>query len=288
MSGAPPPRDAAPATSAAPADHLLSLAHLSLVDVAPPRLVELAAAAGFGAVGLRLYPARDDEAQWPLIGDTAMVRETRALLASSGLDVVDVEVLRLTEQPDMDGYARVLETAAELGARFAVVSGFDHDETRLSDHFAALCELAGPHGPRPMLEPMAYSSVSSLAQARRIVERAGSPHGGVLVDTIHLSRTGGALADVQALDPLLQGYVQWSDAPAAPPAGGLDAIAVESRTARLAPGEGELPLLGVLATLPPAAPISVEVPNDAQRARLGDLGHARRLHAAAVALLASR
>ncbi len=265
----------------------LSLAHLSLVDVPPPRLVEIAAEAGFDAVGLRLSPARDGEAPWPLLGDTAMARETRALLRATGLGVVDVEVLRLTAAPDLDAYARVLDAAAELDARFAVVSGFDPDERRLTDSYARLCELAGPYGARPLLEPMAYSAVSSLQQAARIATAAGSPHGGVLVDTIHLSRTGGSVAELARLDPRLQGYVQWSDAPAAPPPS-LDAIALESRTARLAPGDGELPLLEVLATIPAAAPISVEVPNDVARARLGDLGHARRLHAAATALLASR
>lgn len=262
----------------------LSLAHLSLVDVAPPRLVEIAAEAGFDAVGLRLWPARDDEARWPLLGDTAMARETRALLRATGLGVVDVEVLRLTDAPDLDAYARVLDAAAELGARFAVVSGFDRDERRLTTNYARLCALAAPHGLRPLLEPMAYSAVSTLAQAVRIATAAGQPQAGVLIDAIHLSRTGGALADVAALDPRLQGYVQWSDAPAAPPPD-LDAIAAESRTARLAPGDGELPLLELLATLPADAPISVEVPNDAARARLGDLGHARRLQAAATTLL---
>ncbi|MDO8186512.1 TIM barrel protein [Conexibacter sp. JD483] len=279
----------------------LSLAHLSLVDVPPPRLVEIAAEAGFDAVGLRLWPARDDEARWPLLGDTAMARETRALLRATGLGVVDVEVLRLTPTPDLDAYARVLAAAAELGARFAVVSGFDPDEQRLTANYARLCELAAPLGVRPLLEPMAYSAVCSLAQAAQIATaaeaapapsapaapRVGATVGGVLVDAIHLSRTGGTLADVEALDPRLQGYMQWSDAPAALPPG-LDAIAAESRTARLAPGEGALPLLGLLATLPADAPISVEVPDDAARARLGDLGHARHLQAAATALLASR
>src|SRR4051794_41464770 len=61
----------------------LSLGHLTFVDVAPPDLVDLASAADFGAVGLRLAPARDGEAPWPMLGDDAaspMLRETRRRL----------------------------------------------------------------------------------------------------------------------------------------------------------------------------------------------------------------
>jgi sugar phosphate isomerase/epimerase len=266
----------------------LSLGHLTFVDLAPPALVGVAAAGGFGAVGLRLAPARDGEAPWPMLGEAApMLRATRARLEAHGLGVLDVEVVRLTPDVDVAAYAAFLTTAAGLGARYAVVSGFDEDAWRTAERFAALCALAEPFGVRPMLEPMAYSAVRSTAQAAAIVERSGSAYGGVLVDTIHLARTGGGPRDVAALAPGRLGYVQVNDAPAAPPAGGLDAIAAESRHDRLPPGEGELPLRAVLAELPPGAPVSVEAPSARLRAALGDDGLARRLHAATTAALAT-
>lgn len=264
----------------------LSLGHLTFIDLAPPDLVDRAAAGGFGAVGLRLAPAREDEAPWPLLGDAPpMLRETRRRLDAHGLGVLDVDVLRLTPAVRIDGYAPLLTTAAELGARFAVVCGFDEDAARLTERFGALCALAEPFGVRPMLEPMLYSSVRSTAAAARIVAASGSTYGGVLVDTIHLARTGGGPDDVAAIDPARLSYVQINDAPAAAPVGGIDAVVAESRQNRLPPGEGELPLRAVLGVLPPDAPVSVEAPSVRLRAELGDEGLARRLHAAATATI---
>jgi sugar phosphate isomerase/epimerase len=264
----------------------LSLGHLTFVDLAPPDLVDRAAAGGFGAVGLRLAPARDDEAPWPMLGDgSPMLRETRRRLTAHGMDVLDVEVVRLTPELHIGEYAPFFATAAELGARFAVVSGFDDDEARLADRFGVLCALAEPFGVRPMLEPMLYSSVRSTAAAARIVEASGSAFGGVLVDTIHLARTGGGPDDVAAVDPGRLGYVQLNDAPAVAPPGRLDAVAEESRHDRRPPGEGELPLRAVLALLPAEAPVSVEAPSARLRAELGEEGLSRRLHAAAAATI---
>jgi sugar phosphate isomerase/epimerase len=212
-----------------------------------------------------------------------MLRETVVRLEALGLEVLDVEVVRLTPEVDVDGYAPFFATAAALGARYAVVSGFDDDEARLAERFGRVAELAEPYGVRPMLEPMAYSSVTSTAAAARAVERSGHPYGGVLVDTIHLARTGGGPSDLAAVAPQRLGYAQINDAPRRAPAGGLGAIMNESRANRLPPGEGELPLRAVLDRLPADAPISVEAPNARLRAALGDEGLARRLHAAATA-----
>jgi hypothetical protein len=49
-----------------PGQRLLGLEHLTLLGVAPPEFVTLAATAGFGAVGLRIAPATSDEPVWPM------------------------------------------------------------------------------------------------------------------------------------------------------------------------------------------------------------------------------
>jgi sugar phosphate isomerase/epimerase len=261
----------------------LSLAHLTFVDVPPPELVTIAAAAGFDAVGLRLIPARHGEAPWPVIGPTPMRQELDARLRATGLGVLDVEAVRLTPDIELDLLLPVFEAAGELGARFAVVSGLDEDEPRLTDRFAELSALATPFGVRPMLEPMAYSAVRSVAAAARIVRAAGA--GGVLVDALHMRRTGGTTADVEMLKPQLVPYVQVCDAPHVAPAGGLEATIDESRHRRLVPGTGDLPLEALLAVTPPGAPVSVEAPSHALRDELGTVGHARRLREATAELL---
>jgi sugar phosphate isomerase/epimerase len=125
--------------------------------------------------------------------------------------------------------------------------------------FAALCERAQPYGLRPVLEFMVFTAVKTATQALAIVERAGHPAGGVLVDPLHLARAGGSPAEVAALvaaHPARFPYMQLCDAPLAAP----DDLYREAVEDRLPAGEGELPLDQLLAAMPPGVPLSVETP----------------------------
>ena len=57
---------------------LLSLAHLTAIDLPPPDLIRAAAEAGFDAVGLRLIRVNEVSPGYPLMDDPAAMRETRA------------------------------------------------------------------------------------------------------------------------------------------------------------------------------------------------------------------
>jgi sugar phosphate isomerase/epimerase len=72
----------------------------------------------------------------------------------------------------------------------------------------------------------------------------------VIVDALHLARSGGTPADVAALVARTPGrfpVVHLCDAPAVPRSDSPEALAEESREDRLLPGDGELPLLRLLA-----------------------------------------
>jgi sugar phosphate isomerase/epimerase len=109
------------------------------------------------------------------------------------------------------------------------------------------------------LECMAWRRVASLPDAVRVVEAAGRPNGGALVDALHLSRTGGSPADLAGVPPGLIASAQLCDAPAERPAT-EEAIIKEARSGRLPPSEGALPLRELVAALPDHAALSVEVP----------------------------
>jgi sugar phosphate isomerase/epimerase len=228
------------------------LEHLTLLGVPPPELVTLAAAAGFRDVGLRISPATDDELPWPVSPGSPMLAQTVRRCADTGISVLDVEAIRLGGQaPD---YTPVLETAAELGARFVNAICDDPDLGRLCDAFAALADAARPYGVRPVVEFMAYRSVRTLRDAVSIA--AASPGGGILIDALHVQRCGVSLDALRALEPGLVAYVQLCDAPRQAPA---DQVR-EARSARLLPGEGELPLAELVAALPGGLPLAVEAP----------------------------
>jgi len=155
-------------------------------------------------------------------------------------------------------YQALLAAGAELGALSLTVSGDDEDVARLTGNFAALCEMAHGHGLRVDLEFMRWRPVSTLQQACAVVTGAGQANSGVLVDALHLFRSGGQVADIAAVDPRLLRAVQLCDAPMLAPVDEL--IIPEAREGRLLPGQGQLPLAALLAALPGDVDISVEVP----------------------------
>ena len=228
------------------------LEHLTLLDVPPPDLVTVAAAAGFSAVGLRVSPATDDERPWPMSSCSPMLAETALRCADLGITVLDVEAIRLGA--GSVAVTPVLETAAALGARFVNAICEDAALSRLADEFAGLVQAARPYGIRPVVEFMAYRSLRTLDDATAMA--AGSGGGGILIDALHVQRCGVSLGALRELKPALVTYVQLCDAPAAAPA---DEIA-EARSGRLLPGDGELPLRELLAALPDGIPVAVEAP----------------------------
>ena len=261
----------------------LSLAHLTVLEVPPPQLFDLAAAAGCQAVGIRTHPAAPGGAEYPLSRER--VRLWRRRLADSGVGVHDIEMVPITPGLDAGALRPMLELGAELGARCLNVCGDDPDLAQLADRFGALCDLAAPLGLRVELEFMRWRSVGSLAQALAVVNRAARPNGVVLVDLLHHVRSGGTAQALRDVPAQWLGSVQLADAPIADP--GDAAIVEEAREARLFPGEGGLPLRALLDALPAGLPMAVEVPTARTRPGLTPLARATRAAEASRRLLAA-
>ena len=257
--------------STTPQAREVGIDHLTMLDVSPPELVTIARKAGFDSVSPRVAAATPGEEPWPMIAGSPMLEETVRRLNDTGIRVLAVEVVRIGPDTRREDYERALESGARLGARYVAVNGDDPDIERASETFAALTAAARPFGLRPLIEPILYTQVSNLEEAVYIAERSGG--GGILLDTLHFQRYGGRLEQLRSVDPQLLSYVQLCDAPLAPPSGlprphrlprgqstdGTD-LQLESRTMRLLPGDGELPLAEFLAALPAGIPLSVEAP----------------------------
>jgi len=264
--------------------HPLCLAHLSLIELSPPDMVSAAAAAGFDLVSLRLAPATAGEPQHPMIGDTPMMRETLARLQALGVAVHDVELVRLNADADIGACEPFMEAAARLNARQVLVAGDGEDESLMADRFCALAELGGRHGLRLGLEFMPWRGIRNLASAARVIRAAGT--GGVIVDAIHLDRSGGSAADLVSLRPEQWAFFQICDAPAQRPAT-EEELLFQARRARLPPGHGGLDLTGMLRALPPDIVVSIEVPLHAQPDLLPPIPRACLLREATQLLMAA-
>lgn len=262
------------------ATHPLCLAHLSLIELAPPALVDVAADAGFAQVSLRLAPASDTESVHSLLGGAPMMRETLARLRDRGVQVHDVELVRLSGDTPLAPLEPLI--AAAVGARHLLVAGDDADEQRLAERLHALAELGARYGVGMALEFMPWRGVRDLPSARRVLHAAGT--GGLIVDAIHLDRSGGTAADLAGLSPAEWAYFQICDAPATRPATEAELL-FQARQARLPPGQGGLDLVGMVRALPPGLVVSVETPMHGLPGLLPPLERARMLREATLAVL---
>ncbi|MBN8441846.1 MAG: sugar phosphate isomerase/epimerase [Thauera sp.] len=263
----------------------ISLAALTVLELAPPDMVTCAAEAGFSHVGIRLLPATPTEPQYDLVGDTPLLRDLERRLADTGVKVLDVEIFRMKPETRVADYEAAVATAARLGASDLLVAGNDPEEARLADTFAAFCDLAAGYGLSAGLEFMPWTDAKDLPQAARIVERSGRDNAGVLIDPFHLSRSRSRIEDIASIPPSRLRFMQFCDVPAQiPPT--MDAILAEARAERLFPGEGGLDLLGLLRAVPRDIPLSIEAPTQALARTVGATERARRALAATRRVLA--
>lgn len=233
----------------------LSLAHLCELDVPPPDLIELSAKAGFASVGLRTHAAAPGGMEYPL-RTAAEQTEMRRRVAATGVLVLYIELISLTEATRAQDYRPMLEAGAAIGATRLAVAGNSSDFAAVADRLAEISELAAGYKIAVDLEFMPFRAVRSVADATGILRRANHPNAHMLVDSLHVFRSNSAPAELAALAPALIGTFQICDAPRTAPAD----LVTEARTHRLLPGRGELALRDVLDALPAETPIGVEVP----------------------------
>nr|WP_162241212.1 TIM barrel protein [Leifsonia sp. Leaf325] len=260
--------------------HDYSLAHLTALSLSPPDLVDAAAGAGYRFVGLRMTRVTAQEPHYPLSYDAALMRATKTHLAATGIEVLDIELARMTSGDNPRDYLRFLEAGAELGARHVITQLPDSDFSRKVDRFAELCELAAPLGLTLDLEFPSWTETPNLSEATRVLRAANQPNAGMLIDLLHFARSGSSVDELRELPPEWFHYVHVCDAPGEIPATTAGLIHT-ARFERLFPGEGEIDMLGILAALPSGIPYALEIPRAMLVAQVGAKEHARRALAAA-------
>jgi sugar phosphate isomerase/epimerase len=194
---------------------LVGIGHLTILDTAPPDWVSLAHDTGFDAVGIRAAAIGPTEEEWPMRVGSPMLAETLRRMADTGVQVLDAEIIRIDPQTVVASYKPLFETAAALNASFINVMGDDPDLHRAQDTFAALAAATRPFGLRPTIEAIPYMQTKTLSDAAAVVGGSG---GGIIIDPLHLQRSGGTPGDVRSLDPKLIAYCQLCDGPRRAPA----------------------------------------------------------------------
>lgn len=243
----------------------LSLAPVTINELDPPALIAAAHEAGFASVDLRVIGAPGAAPVAPVIGNRPMVAAIAAALADTGVTLFGATGVWLVPDFSLDDALPALEIAARLGAECFLAVGNDPDEGRMTANLARLAAAAQAHRLRIALELMPYTAVNSLAKAHRMVAACPDANPGLLIDALHLARAGGTPAEVAAIPAGRIAYLQLCDAPATLPPGMV--LREESLGARLYPGQGALPLMALMDSLPEGIVVDVETPVAADRGR---------------------
>jgi sugar phosphate isomerase/epimerase len=233
--------------------------------------VRAAAEAGYAGVGIHV---RDYRA---LRQAGASDEDLKAILRDHGMRQVEVEFLlnwfadgELAEaaRRDEDTLYHMAET---FGARVVFLGGdmaagnpmpFD----ALIERFSRVAARAGERGVTLGVEPCAWTNISDLDDAVRLIQGSGAKNAGLYLDVWHLYRRGLDYDRLRSIDPSLIVGVQLDDA-AAKVQGEMIEDCLDHR---LLPGEGEAgtaKFVSVLRDIGLDLPLSVEVISLAQRAR---------------------
>jgi sugar phosphate isomerase/epimerase len=237
---------------------LLSLSHFT-IEADPLTLVDVAAQSGFDAVGLRVVKPPGAAEIIDVAGNSALRRDIRRRLDSVGIRILDIDAIFVVPETDVSSLRAALDAGAELGTRNVSVSGFDADHARLAANLSRLGEEANARGLRMMLEFLPYTHIRTLKEANEILREIALADAGILVDALHLNRSGSAPAVIAAYDPMLFPYFHLCDAPATPPP--ADELRTESRSDRLYSGEGGLPLRDFNKAFYPGTTAEIEMPS---------------------------
>jgi sugar phosphate isomerase/epimerase len=221
-----------------------------------------------------------------MLGDSPMRRETLAIMQHTGVRVFDVGVVRLKKETSVTAFDAVFESAARLGASHVVVNGDEPDQRLLAELLAHLCEVGRPYALTMNLEFTPWTGVRTLAEAVSVVKAASQPEARVLIDTIHVDRSGGTPADIAAVPVELIAYAQLCDAYGPRPQD-FETMIFQARNERRFPGEGNLDMGGMLRALPAGIPLSLEAPTRTLAQTLSALERAKRGRSAVESLLVS-
>lgn len=239
--------------------HDYSLAHLTVLSLTPPQVVDVAARTGYRYVSLRMTRVTAAEPLYDLARDRVLMEETKARLDDTGLDVLDVELFRMDPKLAPEDYSAELHATAELGATNVIAQLPDPDRGRATERFARLCDLAKPLGIFVNLEFPHWTETGTLAEAARVLRAADRSNGALLVDMLHMARSDSSCEDLKKLPREWFRFAHVCDAERQCPAT-IDAIIRTARDERLFPGEGTIDVRGILACLPDDIPYALEIP----------------------------
>ncbi len=219
-------------------------------EATPAQLIECAAASDFDFGGMWC-----ERETWT----PATTRAIRMAARDAGVELLDLEVAWIMPGAPDPWLTELVEIAAELGARNLLCVSSDPDMAATTAKFQAMADAAKGTNVRINLEFGIFTEVKTIHMARGILEAVEGEAKGLLVDTLHWSRSGGTAEDLAAIPREWLSYCQPCDAPAdGPDVTDFDDIIDDAINRRMPLGQGGLPLAAMVNALPDHLPMAIE------------------------------
>jgi len=238
----------------------IGIEFLSVFDMPPVQYVELAAQLGCRYISTGLGSMGYNPHGFPpysLREDANLRRDMIKAMKDCNVSISLGEGFLVKPGADVREMAEDLDIMCELGVTRINTTSMEPDLDRTFDQIAVLAEMAKAAGVETTIEFAPSLPMRDLATALAAIDHVADPECRLLIDTMHLIRSGSTVADLAAIDPSRIGYAQISDAPLEPV---IANYMEEAMFERRVPGEGELPLRDILATLPRDIIVSMEIP----------------------------
>jgi sugar phosphate isomerase/epimerase len=238
----------------------LSIDFISVFGLPPVQFIGLAAELECRHISIALTPMPANPHRypaWSLRDDSRLRRDTVRALQDRGVTISLGEGFLVRPNTEVRDAATDLDHMRELGVSTVNILSLEPDRSRGIDQLAAFAGMAFARGMQTTLEFLPGLPIGDLSAALAALRDVGKPHFRLLLDAMHVFRSGAQLADIAALDPALIGYAQLCDVPKVSKSA---SYADEARYERLPPGEGELPLREFIRALPPDIIVGLEIP----------------------------
>lgn len=248
----------------------IAIEFISAFGMPPLDYVALADELGCRHIGFALAPFTANPHNypaWSLRDDKALRRAFKKALVDHDVSVSLGEGFLCRPDVPVANMAGDLDLMAELGAETVNILSLDPERARSIEALATFTQMAKARGLQATLEFMPGMVFGDLATASAAVREIDAPNFRLLLDAMHVFRSGATKVDLDALDPPLIGYVQLCDVPLVST---YASYGEEARDNRLPLGAGELPWADLAAITPPNIIAGIETPMlDAARAGIG-------------------
>jgi len=234
----------------------LGLAPLTLFRPPPLDLVKYAGEAGYDAVGFQL--GLQDMPVSPLADDAQFLKDAKDLLERWNLAVMEVSNIVFEPERTFDEGRVLIDFARQIGASIVQATVWDDEHDRVVERLIALADYAKSLDLGITIEYMPYSMCQGFHEAYSLVKASERSNVYVLLDTLHFSRSGGVIADLDRKEASSYSFIQLCDAKSVVPA--PEDLRYESVYDRLPLGEGALELGAILEKVPTNLPVSLEIP----------------------------